>query len=138
MDDDIRTQELSGAPVSESDAPTGEEPADEPGEERRHSEQAFREDEIEAEAEKTIDNPALAEVDLAQEEGGNTPLVDEWSGGGRRRRGRGGRDARRARRAARATRWPRATPSRGSPSRSERAPTSATSPSRRPIPGSGR
>ena len=82
MDDDIRTQELSGAPVSESDAPTGEEPADEPGEERRHSEQAFREDEIEAEAEKTIDNPGLAEVDLAQEEGGNTPLVERWSGSG--------------------------------------------------------
>jgi transcriptional antiterminator NusG len=81
MDDDIRTQELSGAPVSESDAPTGEEPADEPGEERRHSEQAFREDSIESDAEKTIDNPALAEVDLAHEEGGNTPLVDEWSGG---------------------------------------------------------
>jgi transcription termination/antitermination protein NusG len=75
MDDDIRTRELPGQPVSESDAPQ-DSPVPDDADERLHSEQAFRQEQREAEAADTIDNPGLAEVDRLRFEEGDTPLVD--------------------------------------------------------------
>jgi transcription termination/antitermination protein NusG len=76
--DDIRNEELPGAPISESDAPHEPPRRDdaEAAEERLHSEDAFREDHRRAEADDTIDNPELAEVSEARDEAGDTPLID--------------------------------------------------------------